>query len=253
MPLPCLLWVVGSERLAVVAVKGGGVSGSVRALRGRRDLAQVLSPRYVNPTAAKRVGDDTETCRLQKERATERERDRERETGRLQPTVDGSAGSAKCQRCICVLLDASLEPAYPKSFTLTQLEKLYRQWTHRPERRTTMQSGWCLTCQKHFYSRVHLHIFWRLIRPQRWSQPEGMLQVWFQSLDVLRVPVWALQWLPPTVQEIGRSSMSTCPATRVRCVSNTSLWVELPHPRDINICFALCLVCVFLTIFDDTL
>lgn len=96
-------------------MKGSRVSGSVRALRGRGDLAQVLSPHYVNPTAAKRAGTTQRRAGGKKE---ERERG-----GRLQPTEDGSTGSAKWQQSICVALDGSLEPAQTKSFTESKLEK----------------------------------------------------------------------------------------------------------------------------------
>lgn len=88
MPRPCLLWVFGSERLAVQDVKGSRVSGSVWALWGRRELAQVFSPRYVNPTAAKRAGTTQRRAGGRKEE-TDRRTERERR-GCLQPTMDGS-------------------------------------------------------------------------------------------------------------------------------------------------------------------
>lgn len=63
---------------------------AARALQGRGDLAEELSPCYVNPVA------------------TERERVRERETKARHLTRDGSASSAKWQHQICEVLEGSL-------------------------------------------------------------------------------------------------------------------------------------------------
>lgn len=69
---------------------------AARALQGRGDLTEELSPCYVNPVAAEREGE------------SEKESDGEREPTGCHLTRDSSAGSAKWQHQICAVLEGRL-------------------------------------------------------------------------------------------------------------------------------------------------